>query len=44
MKRYTQLDHEQRYQISGLHKAGSHPCCIERIVLPQPGPESIQEP
>jgi len=22
MKRYTQLDHEQRYQISGLHKAG----------------------
>lgn len=22
MKQYTQLDHEQRYQISGLHKAG----------------------
>lgn len=22
MKHYTQLDHEQRYQISGLHKAG----------------------
>jgi IS30 family transposase len=22
MKKYTQLDHEQRYQISELHKAG----------------------